>query len=139
MNELAPPLGKARVLLIEDDQGLREALRDLLQEVDFSVVGEAENGAQGVQMVLDLEPDVVLVDLRMPVMGGLEASRLIKEMRPLVQVVILTAYDDPALNQGAIDSGAYAYLIKGCPAQLISDTTRKAWEMKRSLEAQEAT
>jgi DNA-binding NarL/FixJ family response regulator len=123
-----------RVLLVEDDQSVREALRDLLLETDFDVVGEAGNGRDGVQLALQLEPDVVLMDLRMPVMGGLEATRQIKGERPGIQVVILTAYDDPALKEGAADSGVYAYLVKGCPPRLVGDVTLKAWELKRSME-----
>jgi DNA-binding NarL/FixJ family response regulator len=123
-----------RVLLVEDDQGLREALRDLLRETDFDVVGEAGDGREGVRLALELEPDVVLMDLRMPMMGGLEATRQIKDRRPEIQVVILTAYDDPALKEGAADSGVYAYLVKGCPPRMVGEVTLKAWERKRSME-----
>lgn len=132
----ASPLAEPspRVLLVEDDQKLREGLRKLLAEVAFDIVGEAPNGEEGVRMTLDLEPDVVLMDLRMPVMGGLEATRLIREQRPEIQVVILTAYDDPALAKGAAETGVYAYLVKGCPPRLISETTLHAWRAKRGLE-----
>jgi DNA-binding NarL/FixJ family response regulator len=128
----AETFAQPRVLLVEDDQGLREALRDLLEDIDFDVVGEAGNGAEGVRMTLDLEPDVVLMDLRMPVMGGLEAARKIREHRPEIPVVILTAYDDPALKQGAEEAGVYAYLIKGCPAREVSETTLEAWRDRQT-------
>ena len=123
-----------RILLVEDDRGVREALRDLLTESDFDVVGEAGNGHEGVQLALELDPDVVLMDLRMPVMGGLEATRQIKDRRPGIRVVILTAYDDPGLKEGAAESGVYAYLVKGCPPRLVGEVTLKAWEAKRSTE-----
>ncbi|HYZ11643.1 MAG TPA: response regulator transcription factor [Actinomycetota bacterium] len=128
-----------RILLVEDDRGVREALRDLLTESDFDVVGEAGNGHEGVQLALELDPDVVLMDLRMPVMGGLEATRQIKDRRPGIRVVILTAYDDPALKEGAAESGVYAYLVKGCPPRLVGEVTLKAWEAKRSTEPPTAT
>jgi DNA-binding NarL/FixJ family response regulator len=134
MSAHAPAISQPRVLLVEDDRGLREALRDLLQDIEFDVVGEAGNGEEGVRMTLALDPDVVLMDLRMPVMGGMEAARQIKEERPDVQVVILTAYDDPALKEGAEGSGVYAYLVKGCPPREVSDTTLDAWRTKRALE-----
>jgi response regulator NasT len=130
----APAISQPRVLLVEDDQGLREALRDLLQDIEFDVVGEAGNGEEGVRMTIELEPDVVLMDLRMPVMGGLEAAQLIRAQRPDVQVVILTAYDDPALKEGANGVGVYAYLVKGCPPRDVSDTTLEAWRAKRTRE-----
>jgi DNA-binding NarL/FixJ family response regulator len=127
-------VAQPRVLLVEDDRGLREALRDLLEDIEFDVVGEAANGEEGVRMTIELEPDVVLMDLRMPVMGGLEAARRIRAERPDVQVVILTAYDDPALKEGANGAGVYAYLVKGCPPRDVSDTTLEAWRAKRTRE-----
>jgi DNA-binding NarL/FixJ family response regulator len=129
-----PILSQPRVLLVEDDRGLREALRDLLEEIEFDVVGEAGNGEEGVQMVREVEPDVVLMDLRMPVMGGLEAARLIRDERPDVQVVILTAYDDPALKEGAEGASVYAYLVKGCPPREVGEITMDAWRAKRTRE-----
>jgi DNA-binding NarL/FixJ family response regulator len=123
-----------RLLLVEDDRGVREALRDLLTDSEFDVIGEAGNGRDGVQLALELDPDVVLMDLRMPVMGGLEATRQIKDQRPAIQVVILTAYDDPALKEGASDSGVYAYLVKGCPPRMVGEVALKACEARRSME-----
>jgi DNA-binding NarL/FixJ family response regulator len=128
----ADTMSLPRVLLVEDDRGLREALRDLLLDIEFDVVGEAGDGAEGVRLALELEPDVVLMDLRMPGMGGLEATRLIRDRRPDIPVVILTAYDDPALKQGADDAGVYAYLVKGCPAREVSDTALEAWRDRRT-------
>jgi DNA-binding NarL/FixJ family response regulator len=127
-------LSQPRVLVVEDDRGVREALRDLLEDIEFDVVGEAGNGEEGVRMVKELAPDVVLMDLRMPVMGGLEAAQVIREERPDVQVVILTAYDDAALKEGAEGAGVYAYLVKGCSPREVSDITLDAWRVKRTRE-----
>lgn len=135
----APTIARPRVLLVEDDRDVREALRELLEETNIEVVGEAGDGSQGLEMARQRTPDVVLMDLRMPVMGGLEASRRLKEEMPLVQVVILTAYDDPALMEDATNAGVYAYLVKGCPPRMLGEVTIQAWEMKRALEAQEAS
>jgi DNA-binding NarL/FixJ family response regulator len=123
---------RPRVLLVEDDRGLREALRDLLEDFDVEVVGDAVDGEEGVRMTLELDPDVVLMDLRMPVLGGLEAAGQIRDRRPDVPVIILTAYDDPALKDGAERSGAYAYLVKGCPPREITEATFEAWNDRRS-------
>ncbi|HEX2025130.1 MAG TPA: response regulator transcription factor [Actinomycetota bacterium] len=128
----APGLDRPRVLLVEDDQALREALRDFLEDFDVDVVGEAVDGREGVRMALDVDPDVVLMDLRMPVLGGIEAAGQIHERRPDVPVIILTAYDDPALKGGAERSGVYAYLVKGCPPREITNATFEAWNERRS-------
>jgi DNA-binding NarL/FixJ family response regulator len=135
----APTIARPRVLLVEDDRDVREALRDLLEDTNIEVVGEAGDGIQGLEMARQWTPDVVLMDLRMPVMGGLEASRRLKEEMPLVQVVILTAYDDPALKDDATSAGVYAYLVKGCSPRMLGEVTIQAWEMKRALEAQGAS
>lgn len=135
----APTIARPRVLLVEDDRDVREALRELLEDTNIDVVGEAGDGSQGLEMARERTPDVVLMDLRMPVMGGLEASRRLKEEMPLIQVVILTAYDDPALMEDATNAGVYAYLVKGCPPRMLGEVAIQAWEMKRALEAQEAS
>ena len=75
-----PP--RPRVLLADDHTRLREALRDLLEETGFEVVGESGDGADAVAMARQLEPDIVVIDLRMPVLNGLDATRLIKDGRP---------------------------------------------------------
>jgi DNA-binding NarL/FixJ family response regulator len=87
----------------------------------------------------ELCPDVVLMDLRMPTLDGLAATRLIKQHLPMTQVVILSAYEDPGLQEGAEEAGVYCYLIKGCRSQLIRDVLLQAWSYKTSLEARGAT
>jgi len=124
------------LLVVDDDTVVRETMRDLLRDMGMEVVGEAENGAEGVRMAIELRPDVVLMDLRMPGVGGLEATSQIKAVNREVQVIVLTAYDDPALKSGAVKAGVYAYLVKGCPPWLIADVVGRACAMKRSLEAE---
>lgn len=126
-----------RVLIADDDAGIREALTDLLTEEGMEVVGAATDGREAVQLVTLTRPDVVLMDLRMPVMDGITATRHIREEAPLVQVVMLSAYDDPALTHGAEDAGAYAYLIKGSSASLVGDVVNQAYSLKKGLEARE--
>jgi DNA-binding NarL/FixJ family response regulator len=125
---------RGRVLIVDDDEGVRSGLRGLLSEMDFDVVGEAENGLDGMEQTAALDPDVVLMDLRMPEMGGLEAARLIRHRMPAVQVVILTVYDDPALKQDAASIGVYAFLVKGCSARLIETVAETATAVRRSME-----
>ena len=128
---------KPRVLIADDDAGIREALGDLLTEEGMEVVGAVANGTEAVEMTATLSPDVVLMDLRMPAVDGIEATRKIHEAGSLTQVIILSAYDDPALTKGADEAGAYAYLVKGCPAALVRDVVLKAFHLKQGLEARE--
>ena len=106
-----PP--RPRVLLADDHTRLREALRDLLEETGFEVVGESGDGADAVAMARQLEPDIVVIDLRMPVLNGLDATRLIKDGRSATQVVVLSAFESPELERQAREAGAFAYLDKG--------------------------
>jgi len=136
MSQTASP--KPRVLVVDDDEGIREALRDLLREEGFEVAGEAGDGEEAVRAAKRLEPDVVLMDLRMPGLGGAEATAMIRKALPATQVVILSAYDDPALNRSADEAGAYAYLVKGCSASLVRDVLLGAYRLKLGLEERSA-
>ena len=108
-----------RVLVVDDHQMLREALVELLDQAGFDVAGEAADGADAVALAKQLAPDVVLMDLRMPVMGGLDATRLIRDACPATQVVLLTAYESPAVRQQAEEAGCFAYLVKGVPPGVL--------------------
>jgi DNA-binding NarL/FixJ family response regulator len=130
--EEVPP----RVLVVDDDQGFREMLRDFLIDDGFEVVGEAGDGEEAVTLTEQLLPEVVLMDLRMPRMDGIEATRVIKAARPTIQVIILSAYEDPGLKRGAEEVGVYCYLIKGCPPSIIRDMLRFARDFKSGLDDQ---
>jgi CheY-like chemotaxis protein len=131
------PSSQPRVLLVEDDQGNRRRLREILVNEGIDVIGEAANGKEGVELATQLRPDVVLTDLRMPVMGGLEATREIKRSLPLTQVIVLTSYDGPLPARSAEQAGAYAYLVKGCDGGLMRDVVFQAWKYGRGLAQEE--
>ena len=122
-----------RLLVVDDHDMLREALVELLVQAGFEVVGEAADGADGVVLAKQLEPEVVLMDLRMPVLGGLDATRLIKDARPATQVVLLTAFESPALQQQAEEAGCFAYLVKGGPPGTLRLVLHQAVVARRAL------
>ena len=122
-----------RLLVVDDHDMLREALVELLLQAGFDVVGEAADGADAVALAKQLEPELVLMDLRMPVLGGLDATRLIKDARPATQVVLLTAFDSPALQQQAEEAGCFAYLVKGGPPGTLRLVLHQAVAARRAL------
>jgi DNA-binding NarL/FixJ family response regulator len=105
-------VGRRRVLIAEDHRGLRRAQAELLEVAGFEVVGRAADGADAVALARQVTPDLVLMDLSMPVLNGLEATRLLTELLPGTPVVILTAYDSPDLHRAVREAGAAGYLVK---------------------------
>jgi len=107
-------MDKIRVLIADDHAMVREGLRMILEaHPDMEVVGEAATGQEAVALAQELEPDVVIMDLAMPGMGGLEAIRLLQERRPQVRVLALTMYDDPDHFFQALHAGASGYVVQG--------------------------
>ncbi len=102
-----------RLLLVDDHPVVRKGTRDLLDgEPDFQVVGEAGSGEEAIERARDLTPDVILMDVSMPGMNGIEATRKIKAMRPQQNVLVLTSYDDDAYVFALLEAGAAGYLLK---------------------------
>ncbi|MCE5207459.1 MAG: response regulator transcription factor [Chloroflexi bacterium] len=102
-----------RVLLVDDHAILREGLRALLSHYeDVEVIGEAQDGAEAVALVGQLQPDIVLMDVAMPGMGGLEATQLIRQQHPQTRVLVLTQYDDFQYIQSLLRAGASGYVTK---------------------------
>jgi two-component system invasion response regulator UvrY len=122
-----------RLLVVDDHDMLREALVELLVQAGFDIVGQAADGVDAVALAKQLEPEVVLMDLRMPVLGGLDASRLIKDACPAIQVVLLTAFESPALQQQAKEAGCFAYLVKGAPPGDLRLVLHQAVAARRAL------
>jgi DNA-binding NarL/FixJ family response regulator len=118
---------KVTVLLADDHTVVRQGLRALLEaEEDMSVVGEAENGRQAVQMAKRLQPDVVVMDIAMPSLNGLEATRQISRESPKSKVLILSSYSDDEYVQQLTDAGASGYLVKQTAAQDLVTAIREA-------------
>lgn len=113
-------------LLLVDDQGIiREGLRNLLEaQSDLSVIGEAENGQVAVSQAIALQPDVVLMDIRMPVMDGVAATQALLAQCPHIKVLVLTTFDDDAYVAQAMQYGAKGYLLKDTPSAEIAEAIR---------------
>jgi DNA-binding NarL/FixJ family response regulator len=115
-----------RVLLADDHRMLREGLRRSLAAEGFDIVGEAENGEQAVRMAAELTPDLVLMDVSMPEMDGVQATEVIRHESPGVQVVMLTMHADKEVLADAIRAGASGYLVKDCSTEEIAEAIRMA-------------
>lgn len=113
------------ILLAEDHMIVREGLRKMLElEQDFAVVGEAKNGRQAVAMAMDLCPEVVLMDIAMPGLNGLEATRQVLKALPDTKVIILTAHNDDAYVSTATAAGAVGFLLKQTSAHNVCQAIR---------------
>ena len=115
-----------RLLLADDHRMLRDSLRRSLEEHDFDVVGEAGDGAEAVRLAQALQPDVVLMDVSMPNLDGVEAARQISRLVPRAQVVMLTMHADGDVMSRAIQAGAVGYLVKDCSIDDVVSTIRIA-------------
>jgi NarL family two-component system response regulator LiaR len=114
-----------KVLVAEDHLITRQGICRLLEdENNIEVIGEAGNGEEAVQMVRDLEPDVVIMDIAMPKLNGIEATRQIKLIRPVTAVLILSAYDDDEYVFGLVEAGAAGYLLKTASGEELSHAIR---------------
>ncbi len=118
--------GPARIIVADDHYVVRAGLRlTLASQPDLEVVGEAESGLQAVELCRRLRPDLVLMDVSMPEMDGLEATRAIKAELPATSILIITAHEDPDYLLGAIEAGAAGYVLKDTPkAQLLGAVRR---------------
>ena len=126
-SQTAPrPTDTLRVLLVDDHDLFRTGLRNLLEEQTVQVIGEAADGDQAVRMVRELAPDVVVMDLNMPGMSGVEATRQVTSLAPLTRVVVLTISDQDDDVMNAILAGACGYLMKDSSIQDLMQGIRAA-------------
>lgn len=118
-------MGKIRILIADDHAVVREGTRQILeQEQDLEVVGEAGDGEETVALATDLKPDVAIVDIAMPKLDGIEATRQIKSLCPAISVLILSAYDDEQFIFSLLEAGAAGYLLKTVRGRELVDAVR---------------
>ncbi len=117
-----------RVFIVDDQSLFREGLRTLLSaQRDFEVIGEASNGEEALRFIASTRPHVVLMDLRMPVLDGVQATRRIRELYPDVRVIILTTFDDDDLVFDGLRAGAIGYLLKDVSSENLYEAIRAAF------------
>ena len=125
----APEDARVRVLLAEDHALVRDGIRELLErQSDIEVVGEAADGEEAVQLARQLQPDIVLMDITMPRLSGVEATRLIKQSSPHIAILVLSAYDDDAYVFALFEVGVAGYLLKSAKSSEVVEAVRAVWQ-----------
>lgn len=120
-------MNEIRVLIVDDVERVRQDLSTFLTLAgDIEIVGEAGNGLEAVQMAKALQPQVILMDLEMPVLDGYEATRQIKRQQPACRVIILSIHGGNAEQQGVLRAGADDFIVKGAPLETLLQAIRKA-------------
>ena len=115
-----------RVLIADDQELIRQSLSFVLDaQADIEMVGTASNGREAIELARKEKPDVVLMDIRMPEVDGVECTRLIKSAYPQIKVIILTTFDDDEYVFGALRYGASGYLLKGVSVKELADAVRE--------------
>jgi DNA-binding NarL/FixJ family response regulator len=122
-NDVSDPI---RLLLADDHRMLRETLKRSMLDEGFDVVGEASDGQEAVDLAEQLQPDVILMDVTMPEIDGVEATRRIVEQQPDARIVMLTMHADQDVIAAAIRAGATGYLVKDCSFEQVAATVREA-------------
>lgn len=120
---------KIKVMITDDQRLMREGLKTLLDlEEDLNVVELAENGKDALEKLQSAEPDVILMDIRMPVMDGVECTKVIKQQYPRVKVIILTTFDDDEFIIEALKNGAVGYILKDLSSEKLVEVIKDAYK-----------
>jgi len=121
-----------KLLLVDDHDIVRTGIRMVIEKMtNIKIIGEATNGQEAIDMALDLKPDVVLMDINMPRISGLQATRQITESDPYIRIIILTIHAQNPYPKQLLDAGATGYLTKGCAADELENAIRQVYAGKR--------
>jgi len=125
---------KIKVLIADDHQLFREGLINLLQSAeDIEVIAQAENGQDAIDKVLHYKPDVLLMDINMSVMNGIEATKRLKKEMPEVKIVAVSMHSDKQYVRGMLEAGADGYLLKNCTYRQLTDSIHSTYDGKKFL------
>ncbi len=124
---------KTKVLIVDDHRVFRDGLKAVINhQTDMEVIGEADNGEKAVALTRELLPDVILMDVKMPIMNGAEAtSRILAEM-PGMKILALSIYDDDEFMASMMSAGALGYILKGCDSDELSAAIRRVAGSRRA-------
>lgn len=123
-----------KILLADDHRIMREGVKNLIErEVDIEVIAEAENGREAVKLAIKLKPNIILMDISMPELNGLEAIKKIMRRQPDSRIIVLSMHSENEFIRKALKAGVYAYLLKGCAASELITAIRKANAGKKFL------
>ena len=118
-----------RIMLVDDHAMVRSGTAELLRHIpDFSIVAEASDGKSAIELALKLRPDIVVMDVHMPGMTGIEATRRLRELAPAIHILVLSAYDDDHYVFSLLRAGASGYLLKNIEMDALLDAIRRAAE-----------
>jgi DNA-binding NarL/FixJ family response regulator len=123
-----------RVLLVDDHKIIREGISRLLQfESDIEVVGEAADGIEAIDLADQLQPDVIVMDINMPEMNGIETIRIIHDRHPDIRIIGLSMYMDKEVIDAVLEAGAISYLTKDGPSEVLLETLRACTQPESNL------
>lgn len=125
---------KIRIVVADDHQLFREGLVNLLEsDEEIEVIGEAENGAEAIAKVQELKPDILLTDIAMPEMNGMEATRQLKKKMPEIKIIAVSMHSDKQFVKGMLEAGTDAYLLKNCTHQQLLNAVHSVYNGKKYL------
>lgn len=117
---------KTRVLIVDDHRVFRDGLKLVINhQADMEVVGEAEDGEKAIALSRELLPDVILMDVKMPILDGAEATKRILAEMPGLKILALSIYDDDGFMADMMRAGALGYILKGCDSEELTNTIRR--------------
>ena len=125
---------KIRIVVADDHQLFREGLVNLLESDEtIEVIGEAENGREAIEKVFELKPDILLTDIAMPEMNGMEATKQLKKKLPEIRIIAVSMHSDKQFVKGMLEAGTDAYLLKNCTHQQLLEAVHSVYNGKKYL------